>query len=631
MAERVERRLAAILAADVVGYSRLMDADEEATLAALNSHMKEFIEPTIAEHQGRIVKLMGDGVLAEFPSAVDAMRCALVIQRGMPERATNVPEDKRIVFRIGVNVGDAIVQGDDIYGGGVNVAARLETLADAGGILASGTAYDQVVGKLDCGFEFIGEQAVKNIEQPVRAYRVILDAGAGTGSARRQRWTTRQQYMAAAVCGALILALGAIGWLQFSKSNDQMAVADGAPLAPPSKPSIAVLPFDNMSNDPDQDYFVDGLVEDIITELSRNDELFVIARNASFAYRDKPIDLKQIAHELGVRYLLEGSIRYSKSGLQVTAQLIEASTGNHVWAERYDRDADDLFAVQADVTRNIVATLATKVSAAEIQASLEKSTENLTAYDLVKRGIWHRRKFNVEGIGEAERSFRKAIDIDPDYADAWVHLGLAITVDVIFHLTGRTHDDLDEAHDLIKKGIKLKPDLPVAYYALGILEDTRSRFDEALAASQRAVDLNPNDANYWQQLSRAQMNRGFHDKAITSAELALRLNPSEPSWYLHDYGLALYAAEKYQEAEETFKACIRRYDDSSCMRKLPVALVRQSKLDEARQAMRKALEVRTEFSMQSIRPDHYGDPEMMERYVEDLRAAGLPETPPTTH
>jgi len=551
----------------------------------------------------------------------------VTIQRGMLARSRDLAEEKRIIFRIGVNVGDAIIQGDDIFGGGVNVAARLEALADAGGILASGTAYDQVVGKLDCSFESIGEQTVKNIEQPVRAYRVILNGSSGARPIRRQRWTTKHRMQVAAACAVLVLAASAIGWLQPWKSSDQQAISGAASLDLPAKPSIAVLPFDNMSNDTEQDYFVDGLVEDIITELSRNDDLFVIARNASFAYRDGPIDLKQISRELGVRYILEGSVRRTERGLQVTAQLIEASTGNHVWAERYDRTTDDLFTVQADVTRNIVATLSSKVSASETQVSLKKPTDSLTAYDLVKRGIWYHRKFTKDGVIEAEQSYKNAIELDPNYADAYAQLGLAMTVDVIFSLTGRTKDDLDEAQKIIQAGIKLKPDLASAYYALGILEDTRSRFDEALAASTRAVDLNPNDANYLQALSRAQMNRSLHDEAIASAELALRVNPSEPSWYLHDYGLALYAAEKYDKAEQTFKACITRYDSRSCKRKLPVVLVRLDKLDEARQTMREALEASPKFSMQSIRPDHYGDPEMMERYVADLKAAGLPETP----
>jgi TolB-like protein/class 3 adenylate cyclase len=376
---RVERRLSAIFAGDVAGYSRLMGADEEGTLARLNAHRREFLEPNIAEHRGRIVKRTGDGILIEFASAVDAVRCAIRQQRGMAERNVGVAPDKRIEFRIGINVGDIIIEDGDIFGDGVNVAARLEGIAEAGGICVSGQVYENVQGKLDVEFDDAGEQTLKNIARPVHVYRVRLDV---------------------------------------------ITAATAPPLALPDKPSIAVLPFQNMSGQPEQDYFADGIVEDIITALSRFRQLFVIARNSTFVYKGRAIDVKQVGRELGVRYVLEGSIRKSGNHVRITGQLIDAATGTHLWADRFDGALEDVFDLQDQVTTNVVGAIAPKLEQAEIERAKRKPTENLDAYDLYLRGLACMRRVTQrlvtrEGVREALRLFHKAIDRDPEFAVAY--------------------------------------------------------------------------------------------------------------------------------------------------------------------------------------------------------------------
>jgi TolB-like protein len=373
--ERIERRLTAILAADVAGYSRLMGADEEGTLAGLKAHRRALVDPKITEHRGRIVKTTGDGILVEFASVVDALRCAVDVQRGMVERNADVAQEKRIEFRLGLHQGDIIIDGDDIFGDGVNVAARLEGLAEPGGICMSGRVQEDARGKLDVAFEDAGEQQLKNIERPVRVYRVRLGG----------------------------------------------AAASPRPALPlPDKPSIAVLPFQNMSGDPEQDYFADGIVEEIITALSRFRQLFVIARNSSFTYKGRAVDVKQVSRELGVRYVLEGGVRRAANRVRITAQLIDAATGAHLWADRFDGGLEDIFDLQDEVTTNVVGAIAPKLEQAEIDRAKRKPTENLDAYDYYLRGMASLYQFSSrEAIDKALRFFYRAIELDADFASAY--------------------------------------------------------------------------------------------------------------------------------------------------------------------------------------------------------------------
>jgi TolB-like protein len=378
--QRVERRLTAILAGDVVGYSRLMGADEEGTLSRLNAHRREFLEPKIADHRGRIVKRTGDGILIEFASAVDAARCAVEIQHGMIERNAPVPQDKRIELRIGIHVGDVIIEDGDIFGDGVNIAARLEGIAQPGGICISDDAYRQVRGKLDANFQDAGEQELKNIARPVRVYQLQPSGGATEAPA----------------------------------------------LALPDKPSIAVLPFQNLSGDPEQEYFADGMVEDIISGLSRIKWLFVIARNSTFTYKGRPVDVKQVGRELGVRYVLEGSVRKVADRVRITGQLIDAATGAHVWGERYDRRLEDIFALQDEITLNVVGAIEPSLRDAEIERVKRKRPDSLDAYDLVLRALPHVYVAMPEEATKAVPPLEKALALEPSYAGAhgllaWCH------------------------------------------------------------------------------------------------------------------------------------------------------------------------------------------------------------------
>ena len=380
----VQRRLAAILSADVAGYSRLMGADEAGTLERLKALRAEVVDPVIAAHDGRIVKLMGDGALVEFASVVGAVECAVEVQRGLSERTAGEPEDQRIVFRIGVNLGDVIIDGDDIYGDGVNVAARLQEIAEPGGVCISGSVFDQVKGKVEAGFEDLGDQRVKNIAEPVRAYR----------------------------------------W-----SDAIAAPARAAPLALPDKPSIAVLPFVNMSGDPEQEYFSDGITEDIITELSRFPTLFVIARNSSFHFKGKAVKVSEIGRDLGVQYVVEGSVRKVGNRVRVTAQLVEAMSGNHLWAERYDRELEDIFEVQDEVAHTVAATVSGRLDDAGAERARRRPTEDLAAYDLFLRAYQHVHRWTRADLAAARPLLEKALDLDPNIARAHAYLGFVHVAD----------------------------------------------------------------------------------------------------------------------------------------------------------------------------------------------------------
>src|SRR5262245_50095621 len=451
--ERVDRRLAAIFAGDIAGYSRLMSVDEEGTLRQLKAHRKELVNPKITEHRGRIVKTTGDGMLVEFVSVVDAVRCAVDIQRGMVDRNTHVPPEKRIQFRIGLNVGDIIIDGDDIYGDGVNVAARLEALAEPGGIMVSRVVHDQVQDKLSFGFDDLGEQTVKTIARPVGVHRIQL-----TDPTMPVKATT---------------------------STPERTSTD--------RPSIAVLPFANMSGDPEQEYFADGISEDIITGLSKLRWFFIIARNSSFAYKGKAVDVKRTARELGVRYVLEGSVRKGGNRVRITAQLIDATTGNHIWADRYDGELTDVFSLQDEITRKVVAAIEPKLLEAEGIRSQNRSPEDLDAWDMVIHAnslFWRLNKPDGEA---AIAILRRTIERYPDYGPA--HSMLAFML-LLSQLTGWKREEAlgKEAASFAERAAELDDSDPWAHLALGYVALSRRRTDEAVEEFQRALDLNPNFA-----------------------------------------------------------------------------------------------------------------------------------------
>jgi adenylate cyclase len=519
--ERVERRLAAILAADVAGYSRLMGADEEGTHERLRAHLRELVNPKIKEQRGRVVKNTGDGFLAEFSSVVDAVRCAAEIQHGMVDREPEGPKERRIKFRIGINLGEIIAEGEDIFGDGVNVAARLEALAEPGGICVSRAVRDQVRDRLDCTFEDLGEQQVKNIARPVRVYRVRDIGAASTPLAPTPR---------------------------------------ALPL--PDKPSIAVLPFANMSGDAEQEYFADGMVEEIITALSKLRWLFVIARNSSFTYKGRAIDVKQVGRELGVRYVLEGSVRKAGNRIRVTAQLVEAESSNHVWAERYDRELADIFAVQDEITEQVVATIEPELYAAEHFRSHRKLPESLDAWECVIRTLSYIGQGTRAGMNEAEALCRRAAAIAPGYAQARALLAWTLVRRATW--SGFINSVLPEASVEARTALRLDEQDPWAHLAHGWVLHRMRRHGEASRALHRALELNPNFALAHALLGAPLAVEGEAAAALNSAGHALRLSPSDrlvSVFAFRAIALAHFAAAHYSQSMACARRSIERYPE----------------------------------------------------------------------
>ena len=512
--QRVQRRLAAILAADVAGYSRLMGLDEEGTLGALMAHRRELIDAKIAEHSGRIVKTTGDGVLVEFASVVDAVRCAIDLQRGLAERNATVPADRRLNFRIGINLGDVMVDDGDIFGDGVNIAARLEAIAEPGGINLSGSAYDQVKGKVPSAFEDLGLQQVKNIAEPVRVYRV---------------------------------ARGPAG------SEPAAAAATSA-----ERPSIAVLPFENMSGDAEQEYFADGISEDLITDLSKVSGLMVIARNSTFAYKGRAVDLRNVARELGVRHVLEGSVRKAGARVRITAQLIDGRSGAHLWAERYDRDFLDVFAIQDEVTRAIVDALKVHLTPDESARVGRRGTTDLDAYDFYVRGRQQLQRYTAESVAEARELFQQAIALDPDFGAA--HAGIAITYKN--DLLNQRSPDRAAAQKLFDdhaaKAVALDPDEPMIHWARAADFISRRQNAEAVREVRAWLRVEPSSDLAHGMLAQSLLYADAPAEAVREIEYAMRLNPSFPDLYLHVLGHALLLTRDYDAAEDAFRRRIRR-------------------------------------------------------------------------
>jgi adenylate cyclase len=503
--EAFQRRLAAILAADVVGYSRLMETDEAGTLGALKARRKGVLDPLVAKHHGRVFKVTGDGVLVEFGSAVNAVLCAVELQRGMAAANGDQPEGRHIVLRIGVNLGDVMVVGSDLYGDGVNIAARLEALAEPGGILVSGTAYDHIKNKIKAGFEDLGIQNLKNIDEPVRAYRV-------TG-------------------------------VPIGKSSVLKSGAD--------KPSIAVLPFTNMSGNAEQDYFTEGITEDIITELSRFNGLYVIARHSSFAYRGRSVDARQIGRELGVQYLLEGSIRVVGARARITAQLVDTNSGSHLWAERYERDLNDIFSIQDEISRAVASMAVLRLEDDRLERVASKPPNSITAYEWWLRGKRAVALSTREGMFEAQRLFEKALEIDPNYARGIA--GLAFVHNLATSYTG-WGVSLDEPHELAlnlaRKAAQLDPTDHVAEIILGWCYMFRRQYNKAKTHFDRAYALNPNDADGLAYRSNYLAYTAQCEEAMRSLTQAFRLNPYHPNWYLGYSVVAHVLCHHYDRAIE---------------------------------------------------------------------------------
>jgi adenylate cyclase len=534
------RRLAAILAADVAGYSRLMGADEEGTLQRLRAHRRELVDPKIREHRGRIVKTTGDGMLVEFSSVVDAVRCAAEIQRAMVDRNAGIAEDQRITFRIGVNLGDVIIDGDDIYGDGVNIAARLEALAEPGGICISRTVRDHVGDRLPYAFDDMGEQSVKNIAQPVHAFAMNAAAVASLpevvtpaqSGALRRRSTARPAIVAASLVA--VIGIGSAVWWAWPKGNPS-AVPVQAPAAasaqrapvPEAEPaprlSIVVLPFANLSNDPEQEYFADGITDDLTIDLSRISGSLVIARNTAFTYKGKPADAKQIGHDLGVRYVVEGSVRRASDQVQINVQLIDAESGAHLWAERFDTDRRELANAQDDITFRLARTLGVKLVAAEVARSAQRKAVDPDARDFVMRGWdWLYRPMSPTQAENARQAFERALEIDPQSNDARIGLAmdLAGTASIA---AGSVSQDIARAEQLAAEAIERDPDSSRAHEAMGRVRlIQKNRLREAQIEFETALALDRSNTNAVRQLGWAAYNLGEPEACIAQGEKGLR-------------------------------------------------------------------------------------------------------------
>ncbi len=577
----MRRRLSAVMSADVAGYSALMAADEEGTLARLKAHREELIEPAIAAHGGRIVKLMGDGLLMEFPSVVEAVRAGVEIQREGAARNQVVADDHQIVFRIGINQGDVIVDGDDIYGGGVNVAARLQERAAPGGICISDRVYGDIRGRIDVGIDDLGDQELKNIPEPVRVYRVLMgpdDGGAELlGSGMR---FGRRGVAVAAASSAFVLLVGLAVWYWASPSGPAPFDLVGA-----AKPSIAVLPFANLSENPEEEYFSDGMTNDIITDLSKFNDLLVIASNTVFTYKGKAVNVRDVSQELGVRYVLEGSVLKLGDRVRINAQLVDGESGRHLWAERYDEAIADIFELQGEISGRIVRTLAVRVTEIEEKLALAKSTDNLEAYDYALRGRALLVQFERSENFEARKLYRRAIELDRDYASAYAGLGFTHLYSVWYGWTESPQRAVQEAHDLAKKALSLETSNIDGHVLLAWVYTTRGQLELALVESERLIALNPNDAHGFATQGTALVRLGRPTGAILALENALRIDPKLDPAAVWNLGLAYYLEERYADAavveEENL---VRRPEGPFDYLMLAATYAQMGRAEEARRA-----------------------------------------------
>ena len=625
--EGFKRKLTAVLSADAVEYSRLMAEDEAATVKTIASY-REIMSSLIKQHRGRVVDSPGDNMLAEFSSVVDAVQCAVAMQNEFQARNAELEKNRQMQFRIGINLGDVIDEDDRIYGDGVNIAARLESLANPGGICVSKTAFDQIETKLPLGYEYLGEQSVKNIPKPVGAYRVLMKpdaAGKVIGEKRFLGRFSRRAALAAIVI--LVVVAGAlIGWniyLQQSKKVEPASVDKMAyPL--PEKPSIAVMPLDNLSGDPEQEYFSDGITEEIITALSKLDQLFVIARNSTFTYKGKPVKVKQVAEELGVRYVLEGSVRKTEDRVRVTAQLIDAISGHHLWAERYDRDLKDIFDLQDEITMKIVTALQIKLTDGEQARIWSKTTENLDFYLKRMEGHAACREGTVEGhIKEAQIS-QELIDMEPESPIGYASLGHSYWY---LATAGKSpRENLTKAFKLTQKALSMDESFASAHAILGSIYTMMRKHEKAIAAGKRAIELDPNGAMVHGFLGTILSFAGRQDEAIGYINKAIRLNPFPEYWYFGALSRCYLLKGQYEDAlKAAKKALLRNPDASGNHSRLAVIYALLNRQEEASAATKKALEIDPSLSVERIKHWPFKNQADLKLYADAMRKAGFPE------
>ena len=630
--EGFKRKLAAILSADVEGYSRLMDDDEEATVRTLTAY-RTAIADLVRQFRGRIVDTPGDNILAEFASVVDSVNCAAEIQRDLAEKNAELPDNRKMQFRIGVNLGDVIEEEGRIYGDGVNIAARVEAMASAGGICISGRVYDQIANKLELEYENLGEHQVKNIRTPVRVYRLLSYPGAAAHRVVQAKESLGRKWrkiaIAAAVVVVIVVGLG-IWQLYIRRPAIEPASVEKMAYTLPDKPSIVVLPFDNMSGDPKQEYFSDGITEELITALSKSPKLFVVARNSAFTYKGKAVKVSQVAEELGVQYVLEGSVRKEGDRVRITAQLIDALKGNHLWAERYDRDFKDIFALQDEITIKITGALRLELTDGEMARLHTRGTENLDAYQKLLQARETMYAMTPESIKQARRLTEEAIVLDSEYALAYVYLGIANYIELALGSSKSPKKSLKRGFEYLIKAKTLDDSLPQAYSQLGMHYVFSGQHDKAIAECERAIDLEPNSAsaNIWMGI--ALKFAGKQEEAVQYLEKALRLDPFPPPYFFRAIGSNYSWVDRHEEAIDFLKKAIEREpNDLFNHIWLTMAYSWAGQTEEARKQAEEVLRINPKYSLEHLsKVFRYKNKEDQERFYNTLREAGLPDKPP---
>jgi adenylate cyclase len=634
--EKFKRKLAAILSADVKGYSRLMGTDEEATLRTLQEY-KEVMESSIQHHRGRIVGGAGDSLLAEFASVVDAVQCGVEIQQVLRAKNDLVPEDRRMDFRIGINLGDVIEEGDTIYGDGVNIAARLEGLAEAGGICISESAYQQIENKLPLRYDYVGEHTVKNITKPVRVYRARIESEVAPSKIAKEKKPGRKRLSKAALgIIAVVVIAGAVILYQYvlrpSPSKTEVASKEKMAFPLPDVPSIAVLPFVNMSEDPKQEFLSDGMTEEIITTLSKVPNLVVISRQSTFSYKGKPVKVKQVSEELGVRYVLEGSVQRSADRVRITAQLIDALTGNHLWAESYDRDLKDIFALQDEITMKILSGVQVKltqggeVSRAEKYADkYYRGKQGLDCYLKLTEAAGYSQRINIEDNNLARQMIEEAIAMCPENPMGYVSLGGVYYQGYLLGNTKSPRETLEKGIELAQKAVAMDDSIGDAHSLLCALYPRKREYDKAIAEGEQAVALNPGGTSVLANYANTLRNAGRPEEAIPLLQKAIRLNPFGPGSLYREFGFALRNTGRFEEAVSAFKKAIQRSpNDILSHIGLAATYSIMGREKEARAEAEEVLRINPKFSVDSwAKMLAYKDQSEIDKYINALRKAGL--------
>ena len=633
---KFERKLSAILSADVKGYSRLMRADEDETIRTLTAY-RTAIAKLVEQYRGRVVDSPGDNVLAEFGSGVDAVNCAVEVQRELAERNEELPAERKMEFRIGVNLGDIVQEGERIYGDGVNIAARVEGLAEGGGICVSGTVYDSIESKLGLEFEYLGEHEVKNIDKPIRVYRILSYPGAAAHRVIKAKKAVGKTWRKAALAAVAVIVVGAavaVWHFYFRPPLIEPASVEKMAFKLPEKPSIAVLPFVNMSGDPEQEYIADGITENIISALSKIPKLFVIDRNSTFTYKGTPVKVQKVAEDLGVQYVLEGSVQRSGDNLRITAQLIDALGGHHLWSERYDRELKDIFALQDEITLKICNALQMELTSGEQARMWHKGTKNLEAWGCIVKGNALFTRMAKGDNAKARNLYERAVKIDPKDSFAWTMLAWTHWIDAFLGYSESRAESFKQAVGLAKKALSMDDTLSDVYALLGGISLFQRHYEKAIAAGEKSIALGPNSATSHVLFGSTMTYAGRFEEAIALIKKGMRLTPHYPAFYLNQLGRPYFQTGRYKEALATYKKLLKRsrkgeFNPLSVHLNLAATYIMLDRDEEARAQVAEVLRISPNLSLEWVRKaTFYKDPAHLERVLIALRKAGLPEKPP---